>query len=61
MISRRVRASRGSLPPTQPYHLVLVGEKDSLADALGSVAQRHRADLYLGDRRDLRHPRAPDG
>ena len=30
----------------QPYHLAFVGEKDSLAGALGSVAQRRQADQY---------------
>jgi hypothetical protein len=32
---------------TQPYHLVLVGEKSSLRDVLGPIADRHGADLYL--------------
>lgn len=31
----------------QPYHLVMVGEKSSLADVLGSVAETYQADLYL--------------
>ena len=31
----------------QPYHLVLVGEKSSLRDVLGDVADRYHADLYL--------------
>ena len=31
----------------QPYHLALVGEKSSLRDVLGAVADRHHADLYL--------------
>lgn len=31
----------------QPYHLVMVGEKSSLADVLGPVAASHKADLYL--------------
>ena len=30
----------------QPYHLVLVGEKSSLADVLDPVAEQYRADLY---------------
>jgi hypothetical protein len=32
---------------TQPYHLVLVGEKSSLRDVLGGVADTYQADLYL--------------
>jgi hypothetical protein len=32
---------------TQPYHLVLVGEKSSLNDVLGRVADTYQADLYL--------------
>jgi hypothetical protein len=32
---------------TQPYKLVLFGEKSSLADVLGPVATEHQADLYL--------------
>ncbi len=31
----------------QPYHLVMIGEKSSLADVLGPIAQAHDADLYL--------------
>jgi hypothetical protein len=31
----------------QPYHLVLIGEKSSLADDLGPVAEAYQADLYL--------------
>ena len=31
----------------QPYHLVLVGEKSSLREVLGDVANEHGADLYL--------------
>jgi hypothetical protein len=31
----------------QPYHLVLIGEKSSLGDVLGPIAQAHEADLYL--------------
>jgi hypothetical protein len=31
----------------QPYHLVLFGEKSSLASALEPVAETHQADLYL--------------
>jgi hypothetical protein len=32
---------------TQPYKLVLFGEKSSLADVLGPIANEHQADLYL--------------
>ena len=31
----------------QPYHLVMIGEKSSLADVLGPIAQAHDTDLYL--------------
>ena len=31
----------------QPYRVVLIGEKSSLADVLGPAAQTHDADLYL--------------
>lgn len=31
----------------QPYHLVIVGEKSSLAEVLGPVAETYQADLYL--------------
>lgn len=31
----------------QPYRLALVGEKSSLADILGPLAERHGADLFL--------------
>jgi hypothetical protein len=31
----------------QPYHLVLIGEKSSLADDLGPAAEAYQADLYL--------------
>jgi hypothetical protein len=31
----------------QPYRVVLVGEKSSLADVLGPIARGHDADLYL--------------
>jgi len=31
----------------QPYHLVMIGEKSSLADALGPIASNFAADLYL--------------
>lgn len=31
----------------QPYKLVVVGEKSSLADVLGPIATEHEADLYL--------------
>jgi hypothetical protein len=31
----------------QPYKLVLVGEKSSLEDVLGPIAESHGADLYL--------------
>lgn len=31
----------------QPYHLALIGEKSSLADVLGPIAERYQADLYL--------------
>lgn len=32
---------------TQPYHIVMGGEKASLDDVLGPIAQAHAADLYL--------------
>jgi len=32
---------------TQSYHLVMIGEKSSLGDVLGPLAQTYRADLYL--------------
>ncbi len=32
---------------SQPYHLVLIGEKSSLRDVLGPIATEHGADLYL--------------
>jgi hypothetical protein len=32
---------------TQPYKLVLFGEKSSLADVLGPIASEYKADLYL--------------
>lgn len=32
---------------SQPYHLVMVGEKSSLRDVLGPIAREHGADLYL--------------
>ena len=31
----------------QPYHLVMIGEKSSLADDLGPLAENYGADLYL--------------
>ncbi len=31
----------------QPYKLALFGEKSSLAEVLGPIAERYRADLYL--------------
>jgi hypothetical protein len=31
----------------QPYHLVMIGEKSSLADDLGPLAEEYQADLYL--------------
>jgi hypothetical protein len=31
----------------QPYHLALIGEKSSLDDVLGPIAERYQADLYL--------------
>ena len=31
----------------QPYRLALVGEKSSLADILGPLAERYNADLFL--------------
>ena len=31
----------------QPYRVVMIGEKSSLADVLGPIAQGHEADLYL--------------
>jgi hypothetical protein len=31
----------------QPYHLVMIGEKSSLADDLGPLAAAYQADLYL--------------
>lgn len=31
----------------QPYHLVMIGEKSSLADDLGPIAEAYSADLYL--------------
>ena len=47
--------------PDQPYRLVMVGEKSSLSDVLLPVADHYQADLYLADRRNLRHPDSPDG
>ena len=34
----------------QPYKLALVGEKSSLEDVLGPIAENHEADLYLPTR-----------
>jgi hypothetical protein len=31
----------------QPYHLIIIGEKSSLYDALAPTARRYQADLYL--------------
>ena len=36
-----------SATPQQPYHLVFVGEKDSLDAELGPLARRYGADLFL--------------
>jgi hypothetical protein len=46
----------GEVTPTQPYHLVLVGEKSSLAAVLGPIAQRYQADEYwmTGETSDTR-------
>lgn len=41
------RAMVDAFVGAQPYHLVLVGEKTSLRDVLGELAQRVGADLYL--------------
>lgn len=38
---------RGGFGGAQPYRLVVIGEKSSLADVLGPVAASHKADLYL--------------
>lgn len=46
---------------TQPYHLVLVGEKSSLRPVLGPVASRYQADLYLPTGEISEHSGAPDG
>lgn len=40
-------ANIGGFDGTQPYHLALWGEKSSLIDVLGPVADRYQADLYL--------------
>ena len=53
---RGVRTLLGGLMPgvsvqdfrgVQPYRVVMIGEKSSLADVLGPAAQTHDADLYL--------------
>jgi hypothetical protein len=41
------RALMSEMHGTQPYHLVLFGEKSSLAPILGDIADRFQADLYL--------------
>jgi hypothetical protein len=37
----------GDFRGTQPYKLVIFGEKASLEDTLGPIAERYRADVYL--------------
>ena len=41
------RVGLGSFTGVQPYKIVMVGEKSSLEEALGPIANRHNADLYL--------------
>jgi hypothetical protein len=41
------RAGLANFKGTQPYKLVIFGEKSSLEDVLGPIAQSHGADLYL--------------
>jgi hypothetical protein len=41
------RAGVADFRGVQPYRLVFVGEKSSLADVLGPIAARYHADLYL--------------
>jgi hypothetical protein len=50
------RAGVADFVGTQPYHLVLVGEKSSLREVLGRAAQRNHADLYVmtGEMSDTR-------
>ena len=41
------KARLAGFTESQPYHLVLVGEKSSLRPVLSTVANRYKADLYL--------------
>jgi hypothetical protein len=43
----RPQAKINGFTGSQPYHLVLIGEKSSLRDVLGPIADSHGADLYL--------------
>lgn len=43
----RPRAYLAGFGASQPYHLVLVGEKSSLRPVLSRIADRYQADLYL--------------
>lgn len=43
------RANLPGFVGTQPYHLVLVGEKSSLRDDRVAIAEKYQADWYLPD------------
>ena len=43
----RPQARINGFTGSQPYHLILIGEKSSLRDVLGPIADSHGADLYL--------------